>query len=96
MDLHDMFRLANDPLTPPDILADLASSDHEKIRASVAANPSSSQKTLLALVGDPSHHVIDNLMDNSKKCLGGIKVSSCKNIVLTLIEVDDAEFILSL
>ena len=31
MDLHDMFRLANDPLTPPDILADLASSDHEKI-----------------------------------------------------------------
>lgn len=96
MVLHEMFRLANDPLTPPDVLADLASSEHEEVRASVAANPSSSQKTLLALVGDSSCHVIDNLMENKNKLSCDLKVSSCKNIVLTLAEVEDAEFILSL
>lgn len=58
MVLHDMFRLANDPSTPSDILADLSSSALEEIRSSVAANPTSSQKTLLALVGDENRNVM--------------------------------------
>lgn len=96
MDSHKIFRLANDPLTSSDVLYELAKSDREEIRASVAANPSSNQKTLLALTGDTSTHVIENLMENSNRFQGDIKFATCKNIVLTLAEMNDAEFILSL
>lgn len=96
MDTHKAFRLANDPLTSPNVLSDLASSVHEEIRAGVAANPSSSKNTLLSLVGDKSQHVIDNLMKNCNKLKEGLIISPCKNTNLTLVETDDAEFILSL
>lgn len=93
---HDDFRLANDPSTPPSVLERLALSDRVEIRASVAANASSNSSTLLSLVGDSDPEVVSNLMDNPNRFTENLVVSSCKNIVLTLADVSDAEFILSL
>lgn len=93
---HDDFRLANDPTTSPEKLEELALSDRVEIRASVAANQSSNSSTLLSLVGDSESEVVSNLMENPNRFSESLVVSSCKNIVLTLADVSDAEFILSL
>ena len=96
MDSHSKFRLANDPSTETNILSSLALSDHSIIRASIAANPAACQKTLLSLVGDSDSDVIANLKGNSNCFSGNYNVTSCKDIILTLANIDDAEFILSL
>lgn len=93
---HDDFRLASDPSTSPTVLARLALSEHAIVRSAVAANISSRSDTLLSLVGDSDSDVVASLMDNPNRFSENISIKACRNIVLTLANVEDAAFILSL
>ena len=93
---HDEFRLANNPSSPEEILFELSKSECDEVREAVALNPSSDDNTLLSLVGDKSSHVVSNLMESKRKLITSLTVTSCKNIILTLANIQDAKFILSL
>lgn len=91
------FNRANDPETNSEELEKLAKSKDEHIRAAVAFNTNSNQKTLLSLVGDKSDYVFDNLLQNKTKFDGNnFEVQVCKHTKMRLIREIDAEFVLSL
>jgi RimJ/RimL family protein N-acetyltransferase len=96
MQEHMEFRLANDHETSTSVLADLANSPDVAVRAAVARNPSSSNKTLLGLVGDKDAVVIEQLMENSSRMEEELVLNYCKDVSLELVEKNDAEFVLSL
>lgn len=96
MQEHIDFRLANDPDTSTSVLHKLASSKSVAVRAAVARNPSSKNKTLLSLVGDKDAFVVEQLMENSSKMEEKILLDCCNDVSLRLVEESDAEFILSL
>lgn len=58
---HDLFRVANDPESAPEILAQLSKSDDELIRGAVAYNSSTPSESTESLKHDSSEHVIDCL-----------------------------------
>ena len=94
---HALFREANDPDTPPNRLRQLSKHPSESIRAAVALNQSTNSETLLSLVGDSSTHVFENLMAAKSDFLpDSYDFTATKNTKLSLAQVGDAEFILSL
>jgi len=91
------FNQANDNETEQSILYDLSKHKDEHIRAAIALNKNSSEKTLLSLVGDISEYVKDNLLLNTNKFNNKNYITQyCKNTQLRTVIEDDADFILSL
>lgn len=58
LEMHNIFRLANDPDTPISVLLELAHSNEELIRGAVAANPSTPDSMIKILSKDKSKHVL--------------------------------------
>lgn len=96
MHKHEDFRLASDPRTSPAILSELAASSFVEVRSAVAQNPSTSQKTLLSLVGDNEPTVIEELIKNPSILNKNINLNYCHDVSLSLVTKEDAAFILSL
>jgi RimJ/RimL family protein N-acetyltransferase len=91
------FNLANDPQTDCAILEELAKHQDEHIRASIALNTNANDNTLLSLVGDGSEYVRENLLLNSKQFnTKNFTIQYSQHIKLKLVDIIDAEFILSL
>jgi len=94
---HALFREASDPDTLPRRLCELSKHPSELIRGAVALNQSTDSETLLSLVGDSSTHVLENLMVTKSDFLpDSYDFTATKNTKLSLAQVNDAEFILSL
>lgn len=97
MNDHSLFREASSIETSPFRLDELSKHHSEVIRGAVAANKSTENDTLLSLVGDTSSHVIENLHQTKNKfCEKKYDFSKTKNTKLSLVDVADSEFILSL
>lgn len=95
--MSNEFIRANNPETSKDLLDNLSKSIDEHIRAAVAINSNTSDKTLLRLVGDESDYVKDNLLNNKNKFMHkDYSVKYCNNTKLDLVREKDASFILSL
>lgn len=97
MNEAELYIEAVNPQTSPLNLQELSNHKSELIRAAVASNPNTNQETLLYLVGDPSKIVQDNL----KKAKTNFKIesyefSATKNSKLSIVKINDAEFIISL
>ena len=94
---HVLFREASDPGTLPSRLRELSKHPSETIRGAVALNQSTDSKTLLSLVGDSSTHVLENLKTAQSDFLpDSYDFTATKDTKLSLVHVNDAEFILSL
>jgi len=93
----NLLRAASSPETELSHLHELSQHPSERIRAAVASNPSTDEEALLSLVGDSSKQVIDNLMKvKSNFHLDSYEFSAAKSSKLSIVNLDDAEFILSL
>lgn len=94
---HSLFRAASSPETSESYLQELSKHSSEVIRAAVASNPAANEQTLLSLVGDSSAHVIENLMVAQNKFDGSAyEFTKTNTTKLSIANIDDAEFILSL
>lgn len=94
---QDQFRAASSPETASSYLRALAKHPSHLIRAAVASNQNADEETLLSLVGDSNTHVIENLSRaTSGFYLNSYEFTACKNSKLSIANIDDAEFIMSL
>jgi RimJ/RimL family protein N-acetyltransferase len=94
---HDQLGAASSPETTASYLRELAHHQSEIIRAAVAANQNTDEDTLLYLVGDSSEYVREKLINTkSGFCFNSYEFKACKNSKLSIVNIDDAEFIVSL
>lgn len=94
---QNLLKIAESSETPPEQLFILSKHQSEYVRAAVASNPNANETTLLCLVGDSSPLVKEHLKGaKSSFKIEPYEFSITKNSKLSIANIDDAKFIISL